>query len=170
MLRRLLKMMNKLIQYISPKCFQFHSEYEYELPDLRNGAADDNFGASFIFERALKRMDVQTEQRRLQKEKYEGQLKDAENDYKQLELRLKQQHRDFVKVHDKFKSAQDQLVAIKIQKDILEMKLIAEAKNVQRLTRDNENLQWSKNELLDMIRRSRNIEQLRQKLLARRLY
>lgn len=63
-----------------------------------------------------------------------------------------------------------QVVALKTENDILEMKLQAELKNTHRLSRDVENLQWSKNELLDMINHSFNIEKLRQKVMARRLY
>ncbi|XP_055303761.1 uncharacterized protein LOC129569184 [Sitodiplosis mosellana] len=138
--------------------------------DLRNGAPSDNFGASFIFERALKRMDVQTQQRRLQQEKFDSQLKNVENDYKILELRLTNKDKDLQKLNDKLKSTQTQLVAIKIEKDILEMKLEAEFKNTHRLNRDVEHLDWARNELLAMIHRSRNIEELRQKLLSRKLY
>lgn len=59
---------------------------------------------------------------------------------------------------------------IKIEKDILEMKLQTEMKNTHRLNRDVEHLDWARNEVLDMINRSRNIEQLRQKLLSRKLF
>lgn len=62
------------------------------------------------------------------------------------------------------------MVVIKTEKDILDMKLQAELKTTHRLSRDVENLQWTKTELLDMINRSRNIEELRQKILSRRLY
>lgn len=77
-----------------------------EMVDLRNGAPNDNFGASFIFERALKRMDVQTQQRRLQQEKYESQLKNVENDNKILELRLTNKDKDLQKLTDKLKTTQ----------------------------------------------------------------
>lgn len=59
---------------------------------------------------------------------------------------------------------------IKTEKDILEMKLQAELKNAHRLSRDVDNLQWTKHELLNMINRSGNIEELRQKIMSRRLY
>lgn len=62
------------------------------------------------------------------------------------------------------------MVAIKIENDILEMKLQAELKNTHRLNRNLEHLHWVKDELLDMIHRSENIEELRQKLLSRKLY
>ncbi|XP_031627288.1 uncharacterized protein LOC116343404 [Contarinia nasturtii] len=146
-------------------------EDDDELVDLSNGIPDnDHFGASYIFERALKRMDVQTQQRRLQQDKYESQLKNIENDNKMLELKLTNKDKDLDKLKDKFKNTQAQLVAIKIEKDILEMKLQSELRNTHRLTRDVDNLQWTKNELLDIMNRSQNIEELRQKMLARRLY
>lgn len=62
----------------------------------------DNFGVSFIFERALRRLDVQTEQRRLQQDKFDGRLKQLENDNLVLEQRLTNKNRDFDKLKDKF--------------------------------------------------------------------
>lgn len=82
-----------------------HSIFRF-LIDLRNGVPNDNFGASFIFERALKRMDVQTEQRRLQQEKFESLLKNADNDNKMLELRLTNKDKDIEKANEKFKNLQ----------------------------------------------------------------
>lgn len=63
-----------------------------------------------------------------------------------------------------------QLVEIKIERDILEMKLQAELKNTHRLNRETEHFNWAKNELMDMIHRSRCIDELRKKVLSRRLY
>lgn len=62
------------------------------------------------------------------------------------------------------------MVTMKTEKDILEMKLLAEMKSTHRLNRDVEHLQWTKTELIDMINRSRHIEELRKKMLSRRLY
>lgn len=85
----------------------FHSLLsDDEMIDLRNGVPSDNFGASFIFERALKRMDVQTQQRRLQQEKYESQLNNVENDNKILELKLTNKDKDLQKLSDKLKNSQ----------------------------------------------------------------
>lgn len=75
-----------------------------------------------------------------------------------------------MKLNLRFTRFQKQMVAIKTENDILDMKLQAELKTTHRLSRDVENLQWTKTELLDMINRSRNIEELRQKILSRRLY
>lgn len=66
----------------------------------------DRFGVSFIFKRALRRLDVQTEQRRLQQVKFDGHLMQLENDYKTLELRLKNRDRDFDKLNDKYVNIQ----------------------------------------------------------------
>lgn len=93
------------MQSISILFLFFFSDVELEV-DLRNGVPNDNFGASYIFERALKRMDVHTQQRRLQQEKYEGQLKYVENDNKMLELRLTNKDKDIKKLKDKLKSTQ----------------------------------------------------------------
>lgn len=62
------------------------------------------------------------------------------------------------------------MVALRTEKDVCDMKLLAEIKNTHRLERDVENLQWTKNELLSMINRSENVERLRQTLLSRRLF
>lgn len=51
-------------------------------------------------------MDVQTEQRRLQQDKYESQLKNVQNDNKMLELRLTNKDKDLEKLKDKFKEIQ----------------------------------------------------------------
>lgn len=77
-----------------------------EIIDLRNGVPNDNFGASFIFERALKRMDVQTLERRLQQDKFESLLKNVENDNKMLEFRLTNKDKDIEKANEKFKNLQ----------------------------------------------------------------
>lgn len=61
-------------------------------------------------------------------------------------------------------------MAIKIENDILDMKLQAELKTVHRLNRDVEQLQWTRNEILDMIHRSRDIDELRKKMLSRKLF
>lgn len=50
------------------------------------------------------------------------------------------------------------------------MKLQQEIKTTNRLTRDVEHLQWAKDEVFDMIYRSSNIEQLRQKMMSRGLH
>lgn len=68
----------------------------------------DNFGVSFIFERALRRLDVHAEQRKLQQDKFDSHLKKYENDIQVLELKLKNRDKDFDKLHDKFKSLQVQ--------------------------------------------------------------
>lgn len=72
--------------------------------------------------------------------------------------------------NSEFHNLQKQMVELRIEKDICEMKLVAELKNTQRLSRDVENNQWTKNELLSMINRSDNVEILRQTLLSRRLF
>lgn len=77
-----------------------------EIIDLRNGVPNDNFGASFIFERALKRMDVQTLERRLQQDKFESLLKNVENDNKMLEFRLTNKDKYIEKANEKFKNLQ----------------------------------------------------------------
>lgn len=61
---------------------------------------------SFIFKRALRRLDVQTEQRRLQQDRYDSHLKQLENDYKMLELRLKNKDKDIEKLNEKCVSIQ----------------------------------------------------------------
>lgn len=66
----------------------------------------DNFGVSFIFERALRRLDVQTEQRRLQQDKFDSHLKSFENDNQMLELRLSNKVKDFDNLKDKFVALQ----------------------------------------------------------------
>lgn len=63
---------------------------------------------SFIFERALRRLDVHAEQRKLQQDKFDSHLKKYENDIQVLELKLKNRDKDFDKLHDKFKSLQVQ--------------------------------------------------------------
>lgn len=154
----------------------------------------DNFGVSFIFERALRRLDVHAEQRKLQQDKFDSHLKKYENDIQVLELKLTNKGRDFDKLHDKFKILQvqtgyfntwrrkflpinnswfflqKQLVEIKTEKDILEMKLQREQENTHRMSRDAENMRWTKNELMDMIIHSQDINELRKKLASKRLF
>lgn len=180
----------------------------------------DNFGVNFIFERALRRLDVGAEQRKLQQSKFDSHLQQLENDNAMLELKLTKKGKEFEQLHGKYANIQvlrqkpinsecklknsqcikifaeklfpkkhickkifaknilnffrfifkKQMVTLKTENDILEMKLQAELKNTHRLSRDVDNLQWSKNELLDMINHSFNIEKLRQKVMARRLY
>lgn len=62
------------------------------------------------------------------------------------------------------------MVEIRTEKDILEMKLQREEENTRRWSRDAENMRWSKNELMDMINRSRDINELRKKVMSRRLF
>lgn len=66
----------------------------------------DNFGVSFIFERALRRLDVHAEQRKLQQDKFDGHLKKYENDIQVLELKLSNKGNDYDRLHDRFKSLQ----------------------------------------------------------------
>lgn len=66
--------------------------------------------------------------------------------------------------------SQKQLVEIKTEKDILEMDLRHEQEISYRSNRDVENLRWTKNELIDMIIRSTDINVLRKKMKSKRLY
>lgn len=65
---------------------------------------------------------------------------------------------------------QKELVEIQTEKDILEVELRHEQEISYRMNRDAENLRWTKNELIDMIIRSTNINVLRKKMAAKRLY
>lgn len=62
------------------------------------------------------------------------------------------------------------MVEIKTEKDILEMKLQHEQENTRRLSRNEENLRWTRNELMDMINRSSDINELRKRMASKRLY
>lgn len=64
----------------------------------------DNFGVSFIFERALRRLDVHAEQRKLQQDKFESHLKKYESDNEVLELKLTNKCADFNKLNEKYKT------------------------------------------------------------------
>lgn len=90
-------------KFIHNKLYQrrtFFSNNEHDNSEIESQI--DNFGVSFIFERALRRLDVQTEQRRLQQDKFDGRLKQLENDNLVLEQRLTNKNRDFDKLKDKF--------------------------------------------------------------------
>lgn len=62
------------------------------------------------------------------------------------------------------------MVEINTEKDILEMKLQHEQENTRRLSRNEENLRWTRNELMDMINRSSDINELRKRMASKRLY
>lgn len=62
------------------------------------------------------------------------------------------------------------MVEIRTEKDILEMKLQHERETAYRMNRDAENLRWTKNELMSMINHSRDILELRKKIMSRRLF
>lgn len=91
-----------LIQFICPISLSNDDDTDSytETPNV------DNFGVSFIFERALRRLDVHAEQRKLQHDKFDSHLKKYENDIEVLELKLSNKDKDFNKLHDKFKSLQ----------------------------------------------------------------
>lgn len=61
---------------------------------------------NFIFERALRRLDVQAEQRKVQQLKYDSHLKQLEGENDILELKLSQKDKDFVKLKEKIKALQ----------------------------------------------------------------
>lgn len=50
------------------------------------------------------------------------------------------------------------------------MKLQHEQENAHRSNRDAENMRWTKNELMGMINRSKDINELRKKMASKRLY
>lgn len=171
--------------------FSFNFSLNSDVEDITQ-AEVDQYGVSFIFKRALRRLDVQTEQRRLQQDKFDSHFTQLENDYKMLELKLRNKDRDFDKLKDKYVNIQvwligykneekyimkqflynlqKQMVELRTEKDIAEMKLEAELKNVHRLTRHLENMQWTRDEIIGMINRSDNIERLRQTLMSRKLF
>lgn len=66
-------------------------------------------------------MDVQTQQRRLQQDKFDSQLKNFENDNKMLELRLTNKDKDIEKLKEKFKNAQvfRKISISKIEKQVI---------------------------------------------------
>lgn len=72
----------------------------------------DHFGVSFVFERALRRLDVHAEQRKLQHDKFESHLKKYEGDIQVLELKLSNRNNDYEKLHDKFKALQVQILKV----------------------------------------------------------
>lgn len=64
---------------------------------------------SFVFERVLRRLDVHSEQKKLQQTKFDGHLKKYVADIEVLELKLSQKNKDFNNLHDKFKGLQVKL-------------------------------------------------------------
>lgn len=99
----------ELINWNSPKfwlCFVDLWRVDDDTDSYTETPNVDNFGVSFIFERALRRLDVHAEQRKLQKDKFDSHLKKYENDIQVLELKLSNKIKDFDKLHDKFKALQ----------------------------------------------------------------
>lgn len=74
--------------------------------NFRDDGPITNFGASYVFERALRRYDIQAEQRKLQQNKYDSQLSKIENDNQALEYKLAKKETDFVRISDKCRSLQ----------------------------------------------------------------
>lgn len=81
----------------------------------------DNFGVSFIFERALRRLDVHAEQRKLQQNKFDSRLNQFENDNQILENRLTNKGKDFEKLQDKY-------ITLQVSKSITKSKTIIDKK------------------------------------------
>lgn len=75
-----------------------------EAIDSHANAPVDNFGVNFIFERALRRMDVHAEQRKVQQDKFESHLTTYENENLVLELRLRKKTEDFDNLNEKCKA------------------------------------------------------------------